>query len=95
MNSQLLVTLTIQQLRDIVSEEIQKVFRENSAQTDEKLLTQKEASCILKVSVQTIISYARQGKLKENRIGRRVYYKYSEIMSATETLKKYQPLKAA
>ena len=83
----------LEALRGIVREEIQKAKAEDKG--EEQLLTPKETAALLKVTQPTLNAWDKSGKLVKHRIGNRVYFKYSEVMNALQTLKKYQPLKAA
>lgn len=71
----------------------QVVFRLKEEQ-EEKLLSPTDVCKLFqpKISKVTLKSWADNGKLKEHKIGRRVFYKQSEILEAGTKLKKYQPL---
>ncbi|MBL7973743.1 MAG: helix-turn-helix domain-containing protein [Candidatus Kapabacteria bacterium] len=49
---------------------------------DDGFLSQSEVSQLLQVSKLTIIKWQKQGLLKVHRIGRRVLYKRSEVLSS-------------
>ena len=50
-------------------------------QEREDLLTQEEASKLLSITKATLISYQKKGKVKAHHLGRRVYYKRSELLN--------------
>lgn len=50
------------------------------------ILTRKEAASFLSVSLTTLKAWTDQKLLKAYRLGGRVYYKQSEIVSALESL---------
>lgn len=51
---------------------------------NEKILTRKEASKILHVSVSTLRNWNKTGKLIASRIGNKIYYPESRIKKALE-----------
>jgi|GEM_PF-1432588 len=87
------IEFILDRFRSIVREEIQKAKADENS--EEKLLTAKETALLLKVSQPTLNAWDHAGKLAKHRIGNRVYFKYSEVMNALQTMKKYQPLKVA
>lgn len=75
-------------LRDVVREEI-KSDTQNSL--SEKLLSPAEVCKMFQpaISKPTLSKWTDAGHLIMYRIGGRTYYKYSEVMEAAKTLKKY------
>lgn len=74
----------------------QKIVKEEIAQktqevTLEKLLSPEETRKIFAppISKVTLHHWAKAGKLKQHRIGSRVFYKYSEVLDSLVHLKKY------
>jgi arsenate reductase-like glutaredoxin family protein len=61
-------------------------------ESEEKLISAAEAAKLFQppVSVQTIRSWARQGLLKVHYQGRLMFFKKSEILSASKTISKYK-----
>lgn len=55
---------------------------ENNATTGEKLLTRKQTSHRLSVTLPTLNKYVKQGKIKCHRIGRRVLFKETDIINS-------------
>lgn len=74
--------------RDVIKEELVKL------QTDkvEKLLSPAETCKIFqpKISKTTLKSWTDQGLLSDHRIGGRVFYKLSEVLEKSKTLKRYR-----
>lgn len=74
----------------------QKVIKEEIARKDqeltlEKLLSPEETRKMFAppISKVTLHHWAKAGKLKQHRIGSRVFYKYSEVLDSLVQLKKY------
>lgn len=59
------ITLTIQQLRSIISEEVTAALQAKPAEKESTYLTRKEAAAILKVSPATIKNYENKGRIKK------------------------------
>lgn len=74
-------------VRDVVKSEIQE---SQKAELEEKLLSPAETAKLFQVSKVTLWNWTNEGKLQEHRIGGKVFYKYSEVMAALQTLKKYK-----
>lgn len=72
----------------IVKEEISK---KNQESTLEKLLSPEETRKLFSpaVSKVTLHSWAKQGRIKQHRLGGRVFYKYSEVLDSLVHLKKF------
>jgi hypothetical protein len=82
-------------LEELVAQ-FQKVVKEEIAKKDqqaklERLLSPEETRKIFSppVSKVTLHHWAKQGRIKQHRIGSRVYYKYSEVLDSLVHLKKY------
>ena len=73
-------------IRSVVKSEIE--LSQKTVQ-EEKLYTPDEICALLKISRVTLWNYQNSGKITAHRVGRKVYYKYSEIMGALKHLKKY------
>jgi len=76
-------------LREIVKEEIRDKQR---VDIEEKLCSPSETCNLFqpKISKVTLAKWTKEGRIQEHRIGGRIYYKYSEVISSLETLKKYK-----
>lgn len=55
-----------------------------SQQEPEQLLSRKEASVLLGVSLVTLNKWSKEGKIRARRIGTRVRYKKSELLKAIQ-----------
>ena len=76
-------------IRDIVKSEIEaNAMRDLS----DKLMSPAETCKIFqpKISKVTLHSWTKAGRLQDHRIGGRVYYRYSEVLDAVKSLKKYK-----
>lgn len=76
-------------VREIIREEIREKQKE---ELQERLLSPNEARKLFhpQVSIGTLDNWANEGIVTKHYMGRLTYYKYSEIMSALVTLKKYR-----
>ena len=86
MERQFFTTLTIDELRQVINEEVstvldQRTIEKPDNETD-KLLSIDEVSDLLKVSKVTIHKWKRKGILPYCRMGRRIYFKESEIFNS-------------
>jgi len=59
-----------------------KSFLKNSMKEDEQLLKIEEACQLLKVSKVTIHKWKKQNKIRSYRIGRKIYFKKSELLNS-------------
>jgi len=82
----LIQEITADELSDIISDKlllkIEKYILNHAAKQNEELLTRKELSKYLKVSLSTINNWSKFGVLQPYRIGNQVRYKKSEIKDA-------------
>lgn len=84
------IDLTVGELQEILNENIESRISNLKPQQpndEEELLTIKEASKFLKISVVSIHKWKKQGKIKYLRIGSRIRFRKSEILTALETKK--------
>jgi hypothetical protein len=79
----------LQSLRSVIKEVIQA---EQLNDLQEKLLSPAEACKIFqpKISKPTLASWSDKGLITERRMGGRIFYRYSELIEAAKTLKKYK-----
>ena len=77
-----------QELREIIREEL-CIARQQEV---ERMLSAEQACNLFnpKICKATLVNWVRKGHLKQHRIGRRVFYKYSEIIGSLQLLKKYK-----
>lgn len=75
-------------LTSIVREEIRA---KNVEDLHEKLLSPEETCKLFvpAISIATLNNYSNQGLVKKHYLGRLTFYKYSEVIDAVKTLKKY------
>lgn len=69
----------------------QEIKAAKTEELQDKLLS-PEATCRLfepSISVATLNNYAKEGLIKKHYLGRLTFYKYSEIMEALKSIKKY------
>ena len=81
-----------EEFKELLTEVVRKVVREELDKTDfgktyPELLTSKEVSKIMKISLQTLDSWVKEGRLQKYRINKRVFFKKKEVYDA---LKKVQ-----
>lgn len=86
------ILLTSIPLDDLV-DEIKRVVRAEVAAVGaglesepEKLLTRKEAAHYLSITLPTLGLYTKQGRLRGYRVGRRILYRRSELISCLRPL---------
>ncbi len=92
MDAQLILTpvpLTdlLGQFRQIVKDVLNE---KQTADLQEKLLSPKQTADLLGVSLVTIWSWERAGKITKHSMAGRNYYKYSELMAGLDTLQRYR-----
>ena len=81
MESSLVVTLKIEELKSIINESVENAIRINSKPNEEdSLLCRKDLARLFSVSLVTISAWTKSGKLPYHRMGSRIYFKKSEIM---------------
>lgn len=74
--------------RPMIQDEVKRLKDEQP----EKLLSPKETCKMFQpaISLPTLKSWTEQDKLKDHRIGGRVFYKQSEVLASLTTLRKYK-----
>lgn len=81
------------EFRTILSETIKQELENTKpveTKNDNDLITRKEVSILLNISLPTLNVYSRKGLLKSYRMGSRVFYKRNEVM---DSLKEVELLK--
>ncbi len=76
-------------IEEAVTRAISNSQTSESKSEETKLLTRKEAAEILSISLPTLNTYTKKGKLKAYKIGRSVRYKEEELMEALKSVKKF------
>jgi excisionase family DNA binding protein len=77
-------------LREIVASELQKVkslLTETPKDDSDKIMTRAEVCKLLKVSNTTLFNWNNDKILVNYKVGRRVYYKKSDVMAILNPLK--------
>jgi len=85
--------ITTDELRDMISQSITVALKNQNGQkkqTEEKLLSRREAAELLDVSLPTLGEYTKTGKVKGYRLGGKIKYKQSELLDAMNAI---EPLK--
>ncbi len=91
MNDKLIVTLYVEELRNIVDECIMKALNQIHPIPDEDILLKRiEVARMFKVSLVTLNQWRREGIITPYKIKSRVFFKRSDIMNAiNNSVKKY------
>jgi len=79
----------IESLRSVVREEI---TNSQNKELEDKLYSPKEACKLFvpAISRQTLDSISKEGTLTKHHFGGKVFYRYSDIIKATKTFKRYK-----
>ena len=81
----ILYLITEEKMDELLKKAINQAKAETSEpKPEERLLTREEAAKMLSVDVSTLWRWEKEGHLLPSRIGKRIYYKYSEIQRITE-----------
>ena len=77
-------------IRDIVASELQKVIilstSSNNNENIEEILTREQVCTLLTVSNTTLFNWANNKILENHKIGRRVYYRKSDVLALLRKL---------
>jgi DNA-binding transcriptional regulator YiaG len=76
----ILENMTRDELRKLINESVKEILFEHLKEKPEQLLSRKEASFYLKVSLTTLKNWDESGYLKPKRYGRRVFYFESDLL---------------
>ena len=79
----IMIKMSVQELKDLISKCVQECLQEHLKQAppeDDTLLKIDAIAKYLGVSKVTIHTWKKQGKIPFHRMGRRVYFKKSEIL---------------
>lgn len=76
----------------ITASVVEKICRDQPNTYDEQLISGDKARIVFdpEISRQTLSNWTRDGQIKSYRIGGRVFFKRSEIISAAKEMKKYK-----
>ncbi len=82
MKEQILLQITLEELKALIEESFSKVISKIPAKAeDDKLMSRKEVALLFGVSLVTINTWCRKGKLKPHHMGSKVYFFKSEVMA--------------
>jgi len=81
-----LLQIDKEDLKNIIAEAVREQLQGFEKDNPEQLLTRKEVTERLKISLPTLHKYSELGILTPNKIGERVYYRWSEILAAAKRI---------
>jgi hypothetical protein len=95
MENKLLVTLNVDELKELIEESVSTALSKLTKPTneDEALLKRKDIGKLFSISQVTVTQWMKSGKLPFHRINTRIFFKKDEIMRAMEINLKYKHLK--
>jgi len=86
METQLVVTLKVDELKSIITESVENAIKINSkAKEEDSLLCRNDLARLFSVSLVTISAWTKSGKLPYYQIGSRIYFKKNEVMQIFES----------
>ena len=83
-----LLSIPIEELKEIIGQVVEEKLREfssnlsNKKPPEKEFLTRQEVCQMLHVKSVTLWRYAREGRLKQHRIGRKVFFLAEEVRDA-------------
>lgn len=97
MDRTVLTTISIEELRGIIEDVVDKVLTKKMPKKDdfrETFLTREETAKILNVTPMTLYNWHNKGILVSNKIGRKVLYRESDVKRALSNIEdiKYKQL---
>ena len=92
MQTQILISITVEELKDIIKECLSEILENNLQKTEptEELLSRKEVASLLEISLPTLHQKQKSGQIPYYRIGTRILFKKSEVLKALEVAKRYK-----
>lgn len=94
MENQLLVTLNVSDLKNIINQSIlNAISKTPSVKDEETILRRKDVAKLFSISLVTISDWMKSGKLPYHRINSRIFFKKSELMKCIEIKEKYKLFK--
>jgi len=84
----MLISIPIDELKEIIGQVVEEKLREYSSSLthkkppDKEFLTKQEVCQMLQVKAVTLWRYAREGRLKQHRVGRKVFFLAEEVREA-------------
>lgn len=83
-----LLSIPIEELKEIIGQVVEEKLREfssnltNKQPPEKEFLTRQEVCQMLQVNSVTLWRYAREGRLKQHRVGRKVFFLAEEVKEA-------------
>jgi len=95
MEDQLLVTLKVNELKNLIEESVTNALSKipQPKKEDDTLLRRKDISKLFSVSLVTVTQWMKTGRLPYHRINSRIFFKRGEVFQAMEINPKYKNLK--
>ncbi len=94
MENQLIITLNVNDLKQIIDKSIEHAFSKVPKQNEEEtILRRKDVAKLFSVSLVTIADWMKTGKLPYHRINSRIFFKKSEVMQCVEVKEKYKQIR--
>jgi phage antirepressor YoqD-like protein len=91
MNEQLIITLKVDDLKNIIDESVTNALTKVPQKTEEETLLKRiDVAKLFKISLVTLNQWMRDGRIVYHRINSRIFFKRSEVMDAlNNSVKKY------
>jgi excisionase family DNA binding protein len=83
-----LLSIPIEELKEIIGHAVQEKLQEfssthlNKKPPEKEFLTRQEVCQMLQINSVTLWRYAREGRLKQHRVGRKVFFFAEEVREA-------------
>ena len=83
-----LFSIPIQELKEIIGEIVEEKIKEHTSMCTttstphKEFMTSQEVCQMLHIKMVTLWRYSKDGRLKQHRIGRRVFYRFKEVKDA-------------
>lgn len=91
MNTQILITLSPEELKNIISSciksELQDYHNKEPPTKDDSLMNRAEVCCYLQISKPTCISYERRQILKPWRLGGKILFKKADVYNSLKLVR--------
>jgi hypothetical protein len=85
--------IPIDQLKAIIQEVVRNEIRSHQVEeVQERMMSSKETCKLFypAISAMTLYTWTKKGYLQKHLIGGRIFYKYSEVISAMKQIKRYR-----
>ena len=90
MNEQLIVTLKVDDLKNIIDECVASALSKTPQKSEEEVLLKRiDVARLFGISLVTLNQWMRDGRILYHRINSRVFFKRTEVMEALNSVKKY------